>query len=57
MKQEVKDEWVTALRSGDYKQGEGMLRQVLDDNTEAYCCLGVLCEIAVKHQVIPPVKL
>jgi hypothetical protein len=41
MKQEWKDKWTAALRSGKYKQGKGKLRNF--DNT--YCCLGVLCDI------------
>lgn len=32
--------WVEALRSGEYKQGRGVLCK---DNK--YCCLGVLCKI------------
>ena len=32
--------WVDALRSGEYKQGRGRLK---DNNS--YCCLGVLCEV------------
>lgn len=38
---EVKEQWLTALRSGRYKQGRMMLRS----NDEKYCCLGVLCDI------------
>ena len=34
--------WVEALRSGKYKQGQGVLRSA-DDH---YCCLGVLCDLA-----------
>lgn len=34
-------EWVKALRSGKYKQTTGKLKY---DN--AYCCLGVLCDIS-----------
>jgi hypothetical protein len=47
MNQKIKAEWVAALRSGQYKQGEGALR----DKKDHYCCLGVLCEIARKHEV------
>lgn len=52
---EIKEKWVTALRSGDYKQTSGALAvRVGDDTTNvAYCCLGVLCEIAVDEGVIP----
>lgn len=41
MNAELKAKWVAALRSGDYKQTTGVLR--LGD---AFCCLGVLCEVA-----------
>lgn len=47
MNPEIKAKWLTALRSGEYKQGVGYLRQA--DNT--YCCLGVLADIAVKEGV------
>ncbi len=46
MNQEIKDRWIAALRSGDYKQGFHTLRREgLKGDT--FCCLGVLCEIAV----------
>lgn len=32
--------WVEALRSGQYRQGHSALR-----NDDAYCCLGVACEV------------
>ena len=37
MPKEMKDKWLTALRSGDYEQAQGRL--CVDG---AYCCLGVL---------------
>lgn len=40
------EDWVNALESGRYKQGEDSLCRVNDDGSESYCCLGVLCEIA-----------
>ena len=40
--------WVRALRSGKYNWGKRALRT--DDNK--YCCLGVLCELAIKQGVI-----
>ncbi len=44
MKTRVKQAWITALRSGDYKQGKGSLLTCgLQDNK--YCCLGVLVNI------------
>lgn len=36
-------QWVDALRSGEYKQGEGCLKT--DDR---FCCLGVLCDLYTK---------
>ena len=36
--------WVKALRSGDYRQGKGVLRNN-DFITPQYCCLGVLNKI------------
>ena len=37
--------WVKALRSGKYEQGiDG-----LNINDEFYCCLGVLCEVAMQN--------
>lgn len=46
MDQQIKAEWVAALRSGEYKQGIHLLKQ--DDK---FCCLGVLCDLHRKaHQ-------
>lgn len=42
MRNVTKEEWVTALRSGEYRQGKGFLRNSDDE----YCCLGVLCDLA-----------
>jgi hypothetical protein len=47
MNPKVKALWIDALRSGEYVQGKNYLQ--LDGE---YCCLGVLCEIAVKAGVI-----
>lgn len=41
MKTELKQKWVKALRSGEYKQGRDRLR----DGGDRYCCLGVLCDV------------
>lgn len=38
---ENRRKWITALRSGKYKQGIGILR-----NGSYYCCLGVGCDIS-----------
>lgn len=42
MNKEIASQWCAALRSGDYKQGTGVLHNT-SNNT--YCCLGVLCDI------------
>jgi len=34
-------EWVKALRSGEYKQGQSYLRS----RDSKFCCLGVLCDL------------
>ena len=44
MKKEYRDRWVAALRSGDYIQGQGSLK-----NGDKFCCLGVLCDILAKE--------
>lgn len=40
MNEQLKKQWVEALRSGEFSQTTGRLR----DN-EGYCCLGVLCAL------------
>lgn len=52
MNPEIKEKWVAALRSGEYKQGRGTLKYTDRDDNAAYCCLGVLCEVAVKEGVL-----
>ena len=48
MNQEIKQEWIAALRSGEYKQATGLL-----NNCEGMCCLGVLCDLyAKKHSEV-----
>lgn len=39
--------WTDALRSGEYQQCTGVLR----DADQGFCCLGVACDVAVKHGV------
>ena len=48
MHKEIAEKWVEILRSGEYKQTTGKLANV--DRTE-HCCLGVLCELAIKDDV------
>jgi hypothetical protein len=43
LKKRVKEQWVAALRSGKYQQARGVLA-----GPEGYCCLGVLCEVAIE---------
>lgn len=45
MNEDIKKDWVKALRSGKYSQGSGKLKIHYRD---AFCCLGVLCEIHPK---------
>lgn len=47
--EKIRRRWVKALRSGKYKQGRNNLRSLHNE----FCCLGVLCELAVKEGVIP----
>jgi hypothetical protein len=49
MNPQIRAQWCAALRSGEYQQG----RQSLRDG-DAYCCLGVLCDLAVKADIIGP---
>lgn len=60
---EIKAAWLTALRSGEYVQARGVLRThhtqaiptqpIKDGDPDRYCCLGVLCDIAVKQFAVP----
>lgn len=43
----VAKRWVKALRSRKYRQGKKFLA-----NDGKYCCLGVLCDLAVKSKII-----
>ena len=40
MNQAIKERWVKALRSEEYKQGDAALHY-----EDTYCCLGVLCDL------------
>ena len=44
MNQQVKEKWVSALRSGDYKQTKSCLHK-----GDGFCCLGVLCDLYGKE--------
>lgn len=43
--QEVKDAWLDALRSGDYKRTTGHLEKKNNNNDIRHCCIGVLGDI------------
>jgi len=51
MNEEIKAQWIAALRSGRYPQGAGSLCRSIDDKKQ-YCCLGVLSELAVLEGII-----
>lgn len=44
MNTQIKEQWISALRSGEYVQTE----EVLHDRN-GFCCLGVLCDIYLKE--------
>lgn len=44
MNAEIKAQWLTALRGGEYTQGYNYLRNCDGE----FCCLGVLSDLAVK---------
>ena len=44
MNTEIKQKWVSALRSGKYEQGSDKLY-----SGRGYCCLGVLCDLYSKE--------
>lgn len=49
MKKELKERWITALRSGDYVQTHDCLQ-----DQHGWCCLGVLCNIVDGTQWVEP---
>lgn len=53
MDPEIRTRWATALRSGKYKQGRGYLQRADD----TFCCLGVLCQLAVEAGATDPPEL
>ena len=46
MKKEIMEKWVNALRSEEYKQGQGNLC----DSKNRFCCLGVLTELFIQEK-------
>lgn len=53
MNQDIKREWVEALRSGDYAQTKDRLKRLGMGGGEqpGYCCLGVLAEVLIKRGI------
>lgn len=45
LKPEIKQRWVEALRSGEYKKGKYQLKNSYGE----FCCLGVLCDLHSKE--------
>lgn len=55
MNPEIKAKWLDALRSGDYTQGQRYLAVKNKQTGEFdFCCLGVLCDLAVAEGAIDP---
>lgn len=48
MNSEIKQKWINALRSGEYTQTLGNLK-----DGRGYCCLGVLCDIYSQEMNVP----
>lgn len=48
MKEVVARQWITALRSDEYQQCTGQLRDT--NGANGYCCLGVLTDLYVKSE-------
>ena len=44
MNTQIKQQWVTALRSGEYTQARWNLQ-----TEQGFCCLGVLCDLYAKE--------
>ena len=51
MDKRIAEEWCSRLESGKYRQGSGKLRQ-RSERKDKFCCLGVLCEIAVEKGIV-----
>ena len=48
MEETIKDAWLEALESGEFKKGKMTLKKTVRGEAE-YCCLGVLCELAARE--------
>jgi hypothetical protein len=45
MNSQIKEKWIAALRSNEYKQAQGYLH-----TNEGFCCLGVLCDLYAEEK-------
>lgn len=55
----IKERWIAALQSGEYKQdpeGGALCKVNVDGEVVGYCCLGVLMDMAVQDGIISPPK-
>jgi len=50
MKDDVKKDWICALRSGEYTQGKYVLKQRHRNDQIKHCCLGVLVELYIEKK-------
>jgi hypothetical protein len=51
MNPEIKEKWICALESGEYKQCQGRLMKHLNAfDGFGYCCLGVLTDLYIKEK-------
>lgn len=48
----VKTRWLAALRSDDHVQGRGALHRFDAEGFATFCCLGVLCHLAARDDVV-----
>ena len=49
MNRSIKTKWLSALRGGEYLQGQGSLKKRGIDRKVRYCCLGVLASCQGKR--------
>lgn len=49
MNKTVKEKWINALTSGEYKQTKDVLCRINSDGSKSYCCLGVLTDLYQKE--------
>jgi hypothetical protein len=51
MNQDIKKEWIEALKSDSYIQGKFALKKIREDDVLRHCCLGVLCELYINKNL------